>query len=63
MKVLYTVNNYMLGAKVKSTPMDKIISQNRIDKTHTEVIYQFENIRQKESCDRILAKNGKIIEE
>ena len=63
MKVLYTVNNYMLGAKVKSTPTDKIISQNRIDKTHTEVIYQFENSRQKESCDRILAKNGKIIEE
>lgn len=63
MKVLYTVNNYMLGAKVKSTLTDKIISQNRIDKAHTEIIYQFENIRQKESCDRILAKNGKIIEE
>ena len=63
MKVLYTVNNYIMGAKVKSTRTDKIISQTRTDKTHTEVIYQFENIRQKESCDRILAKIGKIIEE
>ena len=62
MKVLYTVNNYMLGAKVKSTTTDKIILQNRIDKTHTEIVYQFENIRQKESCDKILAKKGKIIE-
>ena len=63
MKVLYIINNYQLGAKVKSTPTDKIISQNRINKTHTEIIYQFENIKQKESCDRILVKNGKIIEE
>lgn len=62
MKVLYTVNNYMLSAKVKSTQTDKIISQNRIDKTHTDIVYQFENIRQKECCDKILAKNGKIIE-
>ena len=52
----------MLGAKVKSTTTDKIILQNRIDKTHTEIVYQFENIRQKESCDKILAKKGKIIE-
>ena len=60
MKVLYTVNNYMLGAKVKSTQTDKIISQNRIDKTHTDIVYQFENIRQKECCDKILSKIGKI---
>ena len=62
MKVLYTVNNYMLSAKVKSTQTDKIISQNRIDKAHIDIVYQFENIRQKECCDKILAKNGKIIE-
>ena len=60
MKVLYTVNNYMLGAKVKSTTTDKIILQNRIDKTHTEIVYQFENIRQKESCDKILAFRCRI---
>lgn len=27
MKVMYVVNNYMLGAKVKSTQVDKIISK------------------------------------
>ena len=62
MKVLYTVNNYILGSKVKSTQTDKIISQNRIDKTHTDIVYQFENIRQKECCDKILSKIGKIID-
>ena len=61
MKVLYVVNNYMLGGKVKSTPTDRIISQNRIDKSHTEIVYDFESQRQKEFCDKVLAKNGNII--
>jgi hypothetical protein len=60
MKVLYVVNNYQLGGKVKTTPTDKIISQNRIDKTHTEIIYEFESIKQKEFCDRVLSKHGEI---
>lgn len=63
MKVLYVVNNYQLGGKVKTTPTDKIISQNKIDKLHTEIIYNFETEKQKEFCDKVLAKNGKIIEE
>lgn len=63
MKVSYIVNNYQLGGKVKITPMDKIVSQNRIDKSHVEIVYNFESIRQKEFCDRVLAKRGKIIED
>lgn len=39
MKVKFIINNYTLGVKVKSTPIDKIISQERIDKTHTELVY------------------------
>lgn len=39
MKVKFIVNNYTLGAKVKSTPTDKIVSQEQIDKTHTELVY------------------------
>lgn len=62
MKVLYVVNNYMLGAKVKSTQVDKIVSQNRTDKSHIEIIYNFNNMKQKECCDKILSKNGKVIE-
>ena len=62
MKVEYIVNNYQLGRKVKTTPTDKIVSAKRVDKTHTEIIYMFESPRQKEFCDKVLAKNGKIVD-
>lgn len=61
MKVKFTVNNYMLGAKVKSTPTDKIVSQERIDKAHTEIVYEI-NDREKQFCEKVLAKKGKVIE-
>ena len=61
MKVKFTVNNYMLGAKVKSTPTNKIVSQERIDKTHTEIVYEI-NDREKQFCEKVLAKKGKVIE-
>ena len=61
MKVRFTVNNYMLGAKVKSTPTDKIVSQERIDKAHTEIVYEITD-REKQFCEKVLAKNGEVIE-
>ena len=61
MKVKFTVNNYMLGAKVKSTPTDKIVSQERIDKAHTEIVYEI-NDREKQFCEKVLAKKEKVIE-
>ena len=61
MKVKFIVNNYTLGAKVKSTPTDKIVSQERIDKTHTEIVYDI-NEREKKLCEKVLAKKGEIIE-
>lgn len=61
MKVKFTVNNYMLGAKVKSTPTDKIVSQERIDKAHTEIVYEI-NDREREFCEKVLAKKGEVIE-
>ena len=61
MKVKFTVNNYMLGAKVKSTPTDKIISQERIDKTHTEIVYEITD-REIQFCEKVLAKKGEVIE-
>ena len=39
MKVKFVVTNYTLGSRVRSTPTDKIVEQNRIDKSHTEIIY------------------------
>lgn len=64
MKVSYTVNNYQLGAKVNVALVNdsKILSQKRIDKSHTEIVYYFSSVKQKEFCDKVLSKHGKIIE-
>lgn len=61
MKIKYIVNNYMLGAKVRSTQTEKIISQKKIDKNKTELVYDFINMKEKEFCDRVLSKKGKLI--
>lgn len=61
MKVKFVVNNYTLGAKVKSTQTDKIVSKNRIDKNHTEIVYDFSNLREVAFCEKVLAKKGKVI--
>lgn len=58
MKIKYIVNNYMLGAKVRSTQTEKIISQKKIDKNKTELV-DFINMKEKEFCDRVLSKKGK----
>ena len=61
MKVRFVVNNYTLGAKVRSTPTDKIVSQNRIDPKHTEIVYEI-NDREKQFCDKVLARKGEVVE-
>lgn len=61
MKIKYIVNNYMLGVKVRSTQTEKIISQKRMDKNKTELVYDFINMEEKEFCDRVLSKKGKLI--
>ena len=33
------INNYTLGAKLKSCPLEKIVSKERIDSRHTKVIF------------------------
>lgn len=58
MKVQFTVNNYQLGAKVKTTPTHKIIEQNRIDKDHTIIIFNDITTREKEFIERVLSKKG-----
>lgn len=39
MRVEYIVNNYTLGAKVKTTPKHKLVDVDRIDRNHTKLIY------------------------
>lgn len=61
MKVSFIVNNYTLGAKVKSTPTDKIVSMERLSNTRTEIVYEI-NDREKQFCEKVLAKKGEVIE-
>lgn len=61
MKVRFVVNNYTLGAKVRSTPTDKIVSQNRTDPKHTEIVYEI-NDREKQFCEKVLAKKGEVLQ-
>lgn len=63
MKVKFVVNNYQLGAKIKSTPVDKIVLQNRLDKYHTEIIYNELTENEKNFCEKVLSKKGVIINE
>lgn len=57
MKVKFVVNNYTLGSRVRSTPTDKIVEQNRIDKSHTEIIYDLSE-REIAFCEKVLARKG-----
>ena len=61
MKVRFVVSNYTLGAKVRSTPTDKIVSQNRTDPKHTEIVHEI-NDREKQFCEKVLAKKGEVVE-
>mgnify|MGYP000599328885 CR=1 FL=1 len=60
MKVQYIVNNYTLGAKVKTTPKHKLVDVDRIDRNHTKLIYSNLTQQEKEFTDKVLAQKGKV---
>lgn len=60
MRVEYIVNNYTLGAKVKTTPQHKLVDVDRIDSNHTRLIYSNLTQREKEFTDKVLAQKGKV---
>ena len=60
MRVQYTVNNYTLVAKVKTTPQHKLVDVDRIDSNHTRLIYSNLTQREKEFTDKVLAQKGKV---
>lgn len=62
MKVKYVINNYILGSYFRCCPTDKVIKKERIDRYHTEVVFDI-NKYQKEFCDKSLARKGVILEE
>ena len=61
MKVKYIINNYVLGVKLKTTPVHKIVKQERIDKSHTEIIYDDISEREKQFIEKVLTYKGTII--
>jgi hypothetical protein len=61
MKVQFTVNNYTLGAKVKTTPTHKIVEKNRIDKTHTVIVYDEISERELQFIEKVLSYKGKVL--
>lgn len=60
MKVMYMINNYQLGSRMRMTPVDKIVEKQRIDKSHTKVVYEITE-REKQFTDRCYAKTGKVV--
>lgn len=60
MKVMYMINNYQLGSRMRMTPVDKIVEKQRIDKSHTKVVYEITE-REKQFTDKCYAKTGKVI--
>lgn len=60
MKVMYVVNNYQLGSRMRMTPADKIVEKQRIDKSHTKIVYEITEL-EKRFIDRCYAKIGKVI--
>ena len=58
----WVINNYTWGAKLKSAPTHKIITQNRLDSKKTEVIFAGLTEREYEFINKLLGKQGKILE-
>lgn len=58
MKVMYIINNYQLGSRMRMTPVDKIVEKQRVDKSHTQVIYEI-NDREKTIHRQVLCQDWK----
>lgn len=60
MKVMYMINNYQLGSRMRMTPIDKIVEKQRIDKSQTKIVYEITE-REKQFTDKCYVKIGKVI--
>lgn len=62
MTVSYIVNNYTLGAKVRTSPTHKILNRDRIDRNHIKITYTDLTQQEKEFIDKLLAQKGTVEE-
>ena len=63
MQYKVTINNYQKGAKLKTTPTHKIISQKTLANNKHEIIYDLDTDREKEFIQKVLGKKLIPIEE
>lgn len=59
MNVSFTINNYTLGAKLKSAPKHKMVSKMRIDKNHTEVVFNDCTKQEVAFMEKLFAKKAR----
>lgn len=57
--IKFVVNNYQLGAKVKTTPTHKIVKQERIDAKHVEIYYGGLTDNEVAFVEKVLAKKAR----
>ena len=62
MKYEVIINNYQKGAMLKITPVDRIILQEQIDRSHHRVVYELENDRQREFVEKVLSRRLKPLD-
>ena len=62
MNIEVVVNNYTLGAKVKTTPTHKLVAQERLDSKHTKLMYSDVTQREIEFIEKVLSCKANIIE-
>lgn len=56
MEIMYQINNYQLGAKLKSCPLEKILKQERKDSKHTEVWFANLTKNEQQLVNKLLGK-------
>lgn len=54
------VNNYQLGAKVKTMPVHKIVKQNRIDSNHTAIVFRDVTDREVELIRKLMGRYNRV---
>lgn len=57
---IWIINNYQLGAKLNITPIEKIVSKNRINKNHIEIIYNNLSEKEIQLCEKCFCKKVTI---
>ena len=55
MTIQYTINNYQLGAKLPTAPTHKMIIKERLDKSHTLVVFQDATMWEKDLMDKLFS--------